>query len=528
MFRADNSATLNTFWCIVRSLDEIRPGLTLGRYELLLPIARGGMASVWAARVQGARGFEKIFAVKTMLPGLTEDPNAERMFLDEARIASRIRHPNVVEILDLGEQQGLLYLVMEWVDGASLATIMREAARHNGIPLNISVKIILDACAGLHAAHELRDENGHLLQVVHRDVSPQNILVDESGVVKIVDFGVAKALGRMSAETADGQIRGKLYFLAPEQVLQKPVDRRTDLFALGTILYQLTTGQHPFRSDNAGATMNNILRRRVPKPTKLIEQGYPQALEDIVMRALDREPEFRFQTAADMLKALDTVFVGALRATTEDVHAFIKPLIGEAGREFRAALKQAARDLSGGTGEGSPVAFSGPASPATEESRPPASPASTQQAAAMAPPPTSEQTISGSETDAPRPRPRSRRAIAVIVAATLVLLSAGILALAMRSRQNDRPTLAVSRTSVAVPMPATATVAPIDTVDPSAASSTAAPIPAASDPPAGDGTDAGVAPTSPQTAPPGNTRSRDKGKPATNKKWTPPVDDPGI
>lgn len=526
MFRADNSATLEAFWCIVRSLDEIRPGLTLGRYELLLPIARGGMASVWAARVQGARGFEKIFAIKTMLPGLTEDPNAERMFLDEARIASRIRHPNVVEILDLGEQQGLLYLVMEWVDGASLATIMREASRQNGIPLNISVKIILDACAGLHAAHELRDENGHLLQVVHRDVSPQNILVDESGVVKIVDFGVAKALGRMSAETADGQIRGKLYFLAPEQVLQKPVDRRTDLFALGTILYQLTTGQHPFRSDNAGATMNNILRRRVPKPTTLVEQGYPQALEDIVMRTLDREPEFRFQTAADMLKALDTVFVGASRATTEDVHAFIKPLIGEAGREFRAALKQAARDLSGGTAEGSSIAVSGLASPTTESSSP-ASPASTQQAAAMAPPPISEQTISGSETDAPRPRPKSRRAIAGIIAAAVVLLAVGILALAMRSRHDATPTLAASR-AVDVQTTASAAVATVDAVDPPAASGTAEPIPSASDSPAGDDAEENVAPAPTHPAKPANTRPRDKGKPPANKKWTPPVDDPGI
>lgn len=478
------------------------------------------MASVWAARVQGARGFEKIFAVKTMLPGLSEDPNAERMFLDEARIASRIRHPNVVEIQDLGEQDGLLYLVMEWVDGAPLATIIREAARTNGIPLHISVKIVLDACAGLHAAHELKDENGQMLQVVHRDVSPQNILVDESGVVKIVDFGVAKALGRMSAETADGQIRGKLYFLAPEQVLQKPVDRRTDLFALGTILYQLTTGHHPFRSDNAGATMNNILRRRLPKPTKLVEQGYPQALEDIVMRALDREPEFRFQTAADMLKALDAVFVGASRATTEDVHAFVKPLIGPAGREFRAALKQAARDLSAGTGEPSAVALSAPSS--VNGSQPGADVAA--HAHPLAPPP-SEQTISGSETDAPRSRPKSRRTMAGLVALGVVgALSLGVLAVSMRSRSaNDN-----RRPVAAQPSPEPTTSASPPLVEPSASVVEQAPSAAASSVASAEPEEAGAAPPPVATrATPSGTKSGDRGKRPV-KKWTPPVDDPGI
>ena len=516
----------------MRSLDEIRPGLTLGRYELLLPIARGGMASVWAARVQGARGFEKIFAVKTMLPGLSEAPNAERMFLDEARIASRIRHPNVVEILDLGEQDGLLYLVMEWVDGAPLATIMREAARHNGIPLNISVKILLDVCAGLHAAHELKDENGSLLQVVHRDVSPQNILVDESGLVKIVDFGVAKALGRISAETADGQIRGKLYFLAPEQVLQKPVDRRTDLFALGIILYQLTTGHHPFRSDNAGATMNNILRRRLPKPSTLVKEPYPQALEDIVLRALDREPEFRFQTAADMLKSLDTVFVGASRATTEDVHAFVKPLIGQAGQEFRAALKQAARELSSGTGESSSVAVTGPSGNQLAPGSARSAPTSPKLVTAPPAPPATEQTISGSETDAPRSRPRSRRTLAGVIAVGVVAaVSIGVLVLAMRPRAHRDPATATTLAPPSAVAPPASSSAAIEPVPPVAAvSASAGPESSAAEAASAAPDDSASAEAAPgaRQEPPRTTHTRQgKGKTPT-KKWTPPVDDPGI
>ncbi|OQB16165.1 MAG: Tyrosine-protein kinase MasK [Deltaproteobacteria bacterium ADurb.Bin207] len=330
----------------VKSLDEIKPGLTLGRYECLLPIARGGMAAVWAARMTGARGFEKFFAIKTMLPTLNDDPNFERMFLDEARITSRIQHPNVAEILDLGEQDNLLYIVMEWIDGAPLSLIMREAFRRGGMPIPIAVKIVQDTCAALHAAHELKGEDGKNLELVHRDVSPQNIMLTESGVVKLVDFGVAKALGRSAGETDTGLIRGKLAYLSPEQVVAQPLDRRSDLFAVGVILYQMTTGKHPFRGDNPGATMNNILRRKVPKPSQIVGPTYPALLDEIVMRAIDREQEFRYQTGAELYKALDDVFVGQQRATTEDIKLYIGPIIGPSGAEFRRALQQACRSPS--------------------------------------------------------------------------------------------------------------------------------------------------------------------------------------
>ncbi|MCA9647064.1 MAG: serine/threonine protein kinase, partial [Myxococcales bacterium] len=174
----------------MQTLGEIQPGQTLGRYEFLVPIAQGGMAAVWAARLHGTRGFSKTVAIKTMLPTISDDPMFEQMFLDEATIASNIRHPNVVQIQDLGEQNDILYLVMEWVDGEPLSAIRRAAAKEGGIPRNIAVRIVADACAGLHAAHELKDETGEPLGLVHRDISPQNILLTFDGQVKIVDFGV--------------------------------------------------------------------------------------------------------------------------------------------------------------------------------------------------------------------------------------------------------------------------------------------------------------------------------------------------
>ncbi|HXS18470.1 MAG TPA: serine/threonine-protein kinase, partial [Polyangiaceae bacterium] len=161
----------------VTDVVEVRAGLVLGRYELLTPIAAGGMAQVWAARLRGARQFQKIVAVKTMLPKLSEDAQFEQMFLDEASLASQIRHPNAVEIMDLGEAHGILYLVMEWIDGVPLNHLMKAAKIRGGVPLPIAARIAMQACAGLHAAHELHDERGRPVGLVHRDVSPQNLLV---------------------------------------------------------------------------------------------------------------------------------------------------------------------------------------------------------------------------------------------------------------------------------------------------------------------------------------------------------------
>ncbi len=321
---------------------EVGVGHELGRYELLMPIASGGMAMVWAARLKGTRGFQKIVAVKTMLPKLSDDPEFERMFLDEASLASQIRHPHVAEILDLGEQDGVLYLVMEWIEGLPLNQVMRKARKAGGIPLPLAVRIVMQACAGLHAAHELRDRKGELVGLVHRDVSPQNIMLGYDGIVKVVDFGIAKATALGGGATAAGQVKGKIAYMAPEQIKGDSLDRRADLFAMGIILYALTTGKHPFRKESEAATIYNIIDKSPAMSPRRIVPGYPAALERAVMQALAKDPGKRFPTANEFLRALDQALPPSMRASTdEDVGAFVRGLFSERREQQREAFAKA-------------------------------------------------------------------------------------------------------------------------------------------------------------------------------------------
>jgi serine/threonine protein kinase len=321
---------------------DLGAGTVLGRYELLAPVAKGGMAMVWAARLQGSRGFQKIVAVKTMLPSLGEDPLFEQMFLDEASLASQVRHPNVVEILDLGEQDGVLYLVMEWVEGDPLSMLMKHAATEP-MPLPVAARIALQACQGLHAAHELRGETGELVSLVHRDVSPQNILVTYGGVVKVVDFGVAKAAGRIAAETSGGQVKGKIPYMSPEQATGGEVDRRTDVFAMGILLYMMTTGRHPFRRENDAQTLMNITSTKPVVPPRGIVADYPPELSEIVVRALAKDPSKRFASAADMAAALDALPKGLRAGSDAIVTDYVKSLLGERVQKRKALLREALR-----------------------------------------------------------------------------------------------------------------------------------------------------------------------------------------
>jgi serine/threonine protein kinase len=273
--------------------------MSFGSYEVLLCIARGGMATVWAARQHGARGFNRLVALKTVLPELCE-PEFESMFLDEARVAARIHHPNVCEIFELVEHEGMLALSMEWVDGETLNTIInsREA---EPLDARVAAHIVAQAAAGLHAAHELKDEGGLPMQLVHRDVSPQNILISRSGHVKVTDFGVAKALGDSREETAVGRVKGKLSYMSPEQAESKPLDRRSDIFALGVVLYLATVGLHPFRraNENRDDQYMRLLVGEFRRPSSIIA-GYPDELEAIIVRAMSRDPAERFATAEEM------------------------------------------------------------------------------------------------------------------------------------------------------------------------------------------------------------------------------------
>ncbi len=318
---------------------DLRAGLMLGRYELLVPIAQGGTAAVWAARMKGPRGFEKIVAAKMMLTETLDDPDAEMMFLDEARTVARIRHPNVAEVLDLGEEQGVLFLVMEWVDGEPLTVIAREARALGGVPLSIALKIAKQACAGLHAAHELLDDAGHHVGLVHRDVSPQNVLVGHDGQVKVIDFGVAKAASNQ-LRTNVGQMKGKVAYMAPEQALGDPVDRRTDIFALGVVLYQLLTGKHPFRGDNEFATLGRIRSKEPIEPPKRILPSLPDDVNDIVVKALSKPREGRFQTMVELGRALEKASP-TKESGNDDLAAFMKSILGGRAEKKRAAIREA-------------------------------------------------------------------------------------------------------------------------------------------------------------------------------------------
>ncbi len=324
------------------TIGDVGAGHTLGRYELLIPIAKGGMAVVFAARMKGTRGFQKLVAVKTIRSEMTEDPLFEQMFLDEASLASKIRHPHVVEILDLGEDKGVLYLVMEWIDGEPLHVILKEAAKKGGVPLSVAVRVTMQLAAGLHAAHELRDDAGKLYGVVHRDISPQNVLITGEGVAKLVDFGVAKAQGRAGGETVAGQVKGKVPYMAPEQARGDAVDRRSDIFSLGIVLFMMTTGKHPLRRENDAATIMNICSdARVVHPSKLVP-GFPPKLDLTIMQALEKDPAKRFPTANDFLRALDQSLPSSMRASTdEEVSSFVRNLVGDRLEKRREIIREA-------------------------------------------------------------------------------------------------------------------------------------------------------------------------------------------
>ncbi len=344
------------------STEELRPGTRLGRYELLLAIAKGGMARVWAARQHGQRGFSKTVAIKTILPHLAEEAEFERMFLDEARIAAMIHHPNVCEIYELGEEGKVLYLAMEWVNGESLVHILRSSGKMAPMEPRLAARIIADACAGIHAAHNLTDEEGRPLGVVHRDVSPHNILVSADGNVKVADFGVAKALGQMHSATMAGQVKGKISYMAPEQIAGAAADRRIDIFAMGVVLYETTTGQRPFKGENDPQVMHAIVQNQFVPPTRVM-RSYPAELEAIVLKAMSPDPTQRYPTAERMRMALEEYLARSGSIITQsNVGAFVHQCVGNVLDRRRDRIRAAANapnpeDISGsGQGMGTPSA----------------------------------------------------------------------------------------------------------------------------------------------------------------------------
>ncbi len=302
---------------------------TFGRYELLRKIASGGMGQVFLARQKGPVGFQKLLVVKRLLPHLSEDDEFIEMFLDEARIAALLNHPNIAQLYDLGDVDGVYFIAMEYVHGESVSAINTRAnERGRGMPVALKCRIVADAAAGLDAAHHARSPSGRRLSLIHRDVSPQNVLVGFNGSVKLIDFGVAKAAGKISTTTV-GTIKGKHAYMSPEQARGEELDCRSDVFGLGTVLHEVLTSTRLFKRDTEMGTLQAVVGAKIPKPSELVP-GVPKALDAIVLKALARKREERFATAGDFQLALeDFLFKQQLPGTSAHLAAFLRELYAE-------------------------------------------------------------------------------------------------------------------------------------------------------------------------------------------------------
>jgi eukaryotic-like serine/threonine-protein kinase len=312
--------------------------MRLGRYELLFAVAQGGMARVWAARQHGTLGFSKIVAVKTIRPDMTHDKRFRSMFLEEAELASSVHHPNVCEILDLGEQGDVLYLAMEWIDGEGLARMLKPADEPVPLDVRISAKIIADACAGLHAAHQLTDDEGRRLRLVHCDVSTQNLMVSRAGAVKVIDWGVARALHSARDDGLVMSMEGKAAYMSPEQASGKRAAALSDVFALGICLYEVTTGKRPFSGGSREATIERLKAGTFTRPSEL-DPAYPRRLEQVLLRAMAHNPLHRYSSAERMRVALQEYLVQSGPVLTDsEIAAVVTQRVGTLIDQRRAYI----------------------------------------------------------------------------------------------------------------------------------------------------------------------------------------------
>jgi serine/threonine protein kinase len=317
----------------------MRQPIVFGKYLLLERISVGGMAEVFKAKSFGEEGFEKILAIKRILPSMAEDEEFIEMFIDEAKISGQLSHPNIGQIFELGKIDSSYFIAMEYVWGKDVLQIQNRFRRHRQtMPLAMSVFIASRVCEGLDYAHRKKDETNSPLHIIHRDVSPQNVLVSYSGECKIIDFGIAKARSR-SSKTQAGVLKGKFGYMSPEQVRALPLDQRSDIFTIGTVLYEMCTGERLFTGESDFATLEKVRNAIVKAPSKINPKISP-ALEGIIMQALRRDPEERFQWASEMQEAL-TAFLMKLSPifTTKNLAATVSKLFETERRREQKALE---------------------------------------------------------------------------------------------------------------------------------------------------------------------------------------------
>jgi serine/threonine protein kinase len=293
------------------------------------------MATVYAVRLVGAHGFERIVVMKRVHPHLVGNREFREMFLDEARLSSLIRHPNIVPVIDVAEQDGELFLIMEYVESVSLAQLLRTL-RGDRIEPNLVSRILCDALAGLHAAHDAVDLRGKPMNIIHRDVSPQNIVVGVDGTSRLIDFGIAKASSRLTP-TTNGILKGKFGYMAPEQIRQQTLDRRVDVFAAGVVLHETLTSGRLFAGGNEADALLGVLVREIPDPSSIVP-GLPPELDAVAHQALERNRDARFSTAGELAAALEAA---CPPASPRDVAALVERICADILGERRRTLQEA-------------------------------------------------------------------------------------------------------------------------------------------------------------------------------------------
>jgi serine/threonine-protein kinase len=304
-----------------------------GNYELVRRLATGGMAEIFLARQLGLEGFEKELVIKRILPHLASEAGFIRMFLDEARIAARLNHPNITQIYNLGSQGGTYFIAMEYVEGRDLRGVWKLCEqRDEPMPAHLACYVIAQSAAALHHAHNATNRKGRPLGIVHRDVSPQNILVSDAGAVKVVDFGIAKAADS-STHTRAGVLKGKFAYMSPEQAAGQKIDRRTDIFALGVVLHEMLTGKRLFKRDTDVSTLSAVGECRPERPSTLYDE-LPDDLDDVVLKALRRNPKDRYQDAEELQLALEEWIVAhGMPSGAPPLAQFLTALPAEAERK---------------------------------------------------------------------------------------------------------------------------------------------------------------------------------------------------
>ncbi|RKH00090.1 serine/threonine protein kinase [Corallococcus carmarthensis] len=316
-------------------------GRRIGKYEILTRLSMGGMAELFLAFTSGPGGFRKFVAVKQILPDIKKDDQFVKMFLDEARITAAFSHANIGQVFDLGEEDGELYLAMEFLPGQNLEQVVKMAERRKyALPLGFTARVIRDTCLGLHYAHHFMDPSGRPVAVVHRDVSPKNVMLTYDGVVKVIDFGIAKARGKLG-RTQVGTVKGTSGYMSPEQVRNRDLDGRSDQFSTGVMLHELLAGQRLFNAPGEAAVMMQIVDGEIPAPRSL-NPAVPEAMEAVVLKSLSRDAAQRFGTCREMARAIEAT-LGAELFDEDQMTAVMGELFEEKRQKTRTLLELASR-----------------------------------------------------------------------------------------------------------------------------------------------------------------------------------------